>query len=73
MTACLYPNTVVGYIPTKPKTNGDCVRAKTDEELAELLDTIQDEAMCYVMHDAESGYPIGKSNWLDWLKQEAVE
>ena len=49
-------------------TNGDRIRAKTDEELAEWICEVQDG-------DAyqKENYlpPLSKSWWLKWLKQEA--
>ena len=48
---------------TVEPTNADCIRAMTDEELAEYL---------YVK-TCEDGYPqfTSRNDWLDWLKQEA--
>lgn len=54
-------------------TNGEMIRAMTDEELANRFDAIQDDAMCYGMHDTEPYFPIGIRNWLVWLAQEAEE
>ena len=43
-------------------TNADKIRAMTDEELAEYL------------HGLEWGrFPLTKSRWLDWLKQEVAD
>ena len=49
----------------EPQTNADRIRAMTDEELAEFLDDVREE--CGATH-----YPLGKSSWIDWLKQEAI-
>jgi hypothetical protein len=49
----------------KPQTNADRIRAMTDEELAEWLESLT----------TSSGWTFllfGKS-WLDWLKQEATD
>lgn len=42
----------------KPKTNADCIRSMTDEELA--------DALCY-------GQFTTKQDTLDWLKQEETD
>ena len=42
----------------KPITNGDRIRAMTDEELAEYLDI---------------NYPLYYTDWLNWLKQEVKD
>ena len=54
-----------------PITNRDRLAWKSNEELAEWIDTVQDDAIAYGMCDAESNYPIGTRNWLAWLEQEA--
>ena len=57
----------------KPKTNGDKIRAMTDEELAELLE-VPDCANCYAYlincdrRQTSRANCVGKV--LEWLKQE---
>lgn len=55
----------------KPQTNADRIRAMSDEEMAELLNSIQGDAYLVGFNaQAESRYtPYGK-NWLDWLREE---
>lgn len=65
---------VCGYDDTpklKPITNADRIRAMSDEELDELLNSIQGDAYLVGIHErSESRYtPYGK-RWLDWLRQE---
>ena len=54
-----------------PQTNADKIRQMSDEELEELLNSIQGDAYLVGFNArAESRYtPYGKS-WLEWLKQE---
>lgn len=47
------------------KTNGDIMRAKTDEELAAWFDTVETAG--------NSGILVGKESWFWWLRQEAEE
>ena len=44
------------------QTKADCIRAMTDEELAEWAWGIETAGRAYG--------PRGKKAWLDWLKQE---
>lgn len=61
----------------KPLTNADCIRAMTDEELAEyilkreirIVDKLSQLQAFTFKFDAEKG----KKDMLDWLKQEAEE
>lgn len=48
----------------RPVTNADRTRAKSDEELAELLNWVETEGRAYG--------PRGKAAWLDWLREEAT-
>lgn len=57
----------------KPQTNADRIRAMSDEELAEWLDSISkswyDEG--FTKDDETplmSAYPATASQWIDWLK-----
>lgn len=59
----------------KAKTNADCIRAKSDEELAEF---IARQRFCAVNPiadklgiDVTTAFIVGRKNVLDWLKQEA--
>lgn len=71
----------VAYVPvvvntklTKP-SNGDKLRAMTDEELADWFYRIQYDVSDYYCggHSCEPTLPTGKESWLCWLKQEASE
>lgn len=50
-----------------PKTKADLIRAMTDEELAAKI-----EELCQYAFMQISVYskPMGKAEWLEWLKQE---
>lgn len=50
-------------IPQKPITNADRIRSMTDEELAEWLSC----------NSTGDGYGNSAEDWLDWLKQEAID
>ena len=58
-------------------TNGDRIRAMSDEELAVLIGDNIDCAVCREMHDSDycpKPYPgTCYDCWLDWLRQEAKE
>lgn len=51
----------------KPQTNADRIRAKTDEELAEFLNDVN---QCSCSHAMEKSPCDGKDCpcWLDWLR-----
>lgn len=82
---CMWLYHMVTYNPTAPcsecldhdkwqttkQTNADRIRSMSDEELGELLNSIQGDAYLVGFNTrAESRYtPYGKS-WLDWLRQE---
>lgn len=51
------------YCPPKPITNADCIRAMSDEELAEYLDGVCHDLWQMFVKDT-------RKTWLDWLKQE---
>jgi hypothetical protein len=51
---------------TNPKTNGDRIRAMTDEELAEYLDGVCHDLWQMFVKDPQK-------MWLDWLKEEAKD
>lgn len=55
---------LVQYEPPQPRTNADCIRAMTDEELAKKISGLESFALT-----CGGGWPPEK--WLDWLKQEA--
>ena len=48
----------------KPRTNGDRLRALTDEELAKMINGFESFAL-----NCGGAWPV--ENWLEWLKQEA--
>lgn len=63
----------------KPQTHGDCIRAKSDEELAEFFGTLpccppgEDlEELCFPLDSCE-GTDFMVKCWLKWLRQEAEE
>lgn len=61
-------------IQRKPITNGNRIRAMTDEELTRLLNDIQVAAFLYGKCRTETlKYPSTPNEWYSWLKQEAVE
>ena len=56
------------------QTNADRIRAVSDEELAELIASVQQDIVDYYSckkHVPE--LPVESKIWLDWLKQEAEE
>ena len=55
----------------KPMTNGDRIRATSDEILADWMSKI--EAKCYGRCGRESDVERFRSQWLDWLKEEAKD
>ena len=72
-------NGKVAYVPVvvnakqaKPQTNADRIRAMTDEDLAEFLNTVNTEFCSSVMGKS----PCRAENcpcWLEWLKEEATD
>ena len=67
----LYKQKIAEVLNPKPQTNGDRIRAMTDEELAEFI-----ERDYFVPHcPTETCNPELVDScmhcWLDWLKQEA--
>lgn len=60
---------------TVPPTNGERIRAMTDEELAEWFYHIQDDISRFYDsdHAIMPDLPCGVESWLDWIKQEAME
>ena len=66
-TYCIYPsipNTAVGYVPTKPKTNADRIRSMTDEEIADWY---------WWMLKHVQGYTDSRLALSEWLKKEAED
>ena len=67
-----------GYPDYKPQTNADRIRAMTDEEIAEILesDCPSTRRKCPDFEEEmfdKSYHEICKKCWLDWLRQEAKE
>lgn len=65
-----------GFIPDddceKPMTNGDRIRAMSDEELADVFDHVQGDAFLVgIGQRRNSLYPGASISWLDWLKKES--
>lgn len=53
----------------KPKkTNADCIRGMSDEDLADFLSGIEQDAFCASTYLKDGTYI---DSWDDWLKQEA--
>ena len=73
LTACInpLPTRTNDYVP-KPKTNGDRVRAMTDEELAKMLDG----SICPPGYNQIGACEAGEEEcylcWLDWVKGDAT-
>lgn len=67
-----FPMCVLDEAP-KPTTNADRIRSMTDEELAELFISIQDDVANYFKSGAETEpeFPTFTSTWLYWLKEES--
>lgn len=68
------PDAMCSAFKQRPMTNGDRIRAMSDEELAELFETIHHSRKPSTY--TTDGFCIDdglrtKSQWLDWLKQEA--
>lgn len=58
------------------KTNADRIRAMSDEELAEFLDTTQKmecEALHVINSDGTLKFESLKNGWLKWLQQPVKE
>lgn len=69
-TACIIPCPVSATIPAvKLQTNGDRIRAMTDEELAKWLASFV-HCDCPAVHHRGCGSEECDVPWLDWLKQE---
>jgi hypothetical protein len=70
---------IYAHVPKPtPKTNADCIRAMSDEELAESLSKTIVDAMCYSHSVEKSVDKMPKEIWeelvkeyLEWLKQPA--
>lgn len=58
--------------PRKKQTNGDRIRAMTDEELAMLLNPTCPTGECPDNLPWDQAHDCYKC-WLDWLKQEVTE
>lgn len=61
----------------KPQTHGDRIRAKSDEELAEWIETIANCALCQFKGKSCKGGGVESRascnrHWLDWLREEAT-
>ncbi len=54
-------------------TNGDRIRAMTDEELAEYLCSFSFEQTCPPPYDTPCVFDSCEPCWSNWLKQEATE
>lgn len=63
------------FIPERPITNADRIRAMTDEELASFISVMSWCRECKAKsidpaHPCMGLYEGCKGNWLDWLKHE---
>jgi hypothetical protein len=57
-----------------PRTNADCIRQMSDEELDKFLGDVQWDVANYcggVTQKQEYPVPEQRGAWLDWLRQEA--
>lgn len=62
------------YSEQKAKTNADCLRSMTDEELATWLNCMQSNAYhCGEFGRLNAAYPFDNKAWIGWLKQEATD
>lgn len=59
--------TGVTYCMADVKTNADCIRAMTDEELARWIATTADDNCPDTAHERYCDNRCGEC-WLDWLK-----
>lgn len=68
---CTLDNEDKSYHSNTPrkKTNADCIRAMSDEELAKWLSDMHDSVTCPNNGSVDCN-PSCKKCWLDWLKQE---
>lgn len=61
-------------IEMAPWTNGDTIRAMTDEELAEFINGVEAEAIRRAgLFITVGDIQRGKEGWLDWLREEISE
>ena len=61
-------------VPDFPKTNADRIRAMSDEELAKWLSNKTECQYCSVRSEwCTESEASCRTNWLDWLRQEATE
>lgn len=56
----------------KPITNGDSIRAKSDEELADWLEIVNSTSCAFAMR-RNPCHGIGCPCWLSWLKEEVED
>lgn len=77
MTACIYPLLPQTAVMTEHRlTNGDRIRAMTDEEMAAFMFTANGCPMWvsdYSCKEDKGCHGAKCACWLDWLKQEATE
>lgn len=75
---CSYECVTYRRFSSKPITKGDKLRASTDEELAEWIETIASCSLCPFKDKICKGGRVEsrascKRHWLDWMMQEAEE
>ena len=61
------------HLKAKPKTEGDKIRAMSDEELADFIcHNVSNGTVNCAFCAAEEFCRIGHIGWLEWLKQEVT-
>ena len=66
------PNTVVGYVPIKPQTNADRIRAMSDDELASAIRNPCDFST-HIPSEWCRNRRCGFICTLEWLRQECED
>lgn len=65
---------IANYKREHPITNADRIRSMTDEELAEWMANKAECQYCSVRSEwCTESEASCRTNWLDWLKEEAKE
>ena len=65
--------TCQNFVEPKPITNADRLRSMSDEELAEMFNTMNGIDRCCPNNGAHNCRESCMECWLDWLKQEVKE
>ncbi len=72
-----YEGDAITCLGFEPMTNVDRIRVKSDEELAEWIETIVSCLLCPLKNKSCKGGRFEsrascKQHWLDWLREEGV-